>query len=123
MQTKPIQFDVPKKEVIAIDFDGTILDNHFPKIENPRMEVIEFIQRNRKRFTWILWTCRTGDQLQKATDYMRNQFGIVFDYVNENTPDNIKKWGGDTRKVFSDYYVDDRNELLNNIPGARKVKE
>lgn len=116
-----VRFDVPKvdKKIIAIDFDGTILNNRYPVIENPRTEVIDFIQRNRKRFVWILWTCRTGERLQEAVDYMRDEHGIKFDYVNENTRENISKWGQDCRKVFADYYVDDRNERLFEIEGAR----
>ena len=106
-----IQFDVPKvsKKIIAIDFDGTIIKNRYPLIENPDMEMIEFIRRNQKKYTWILWTCRTGEKLEEAVNYLLTEHGIRFDYINENTKDNLIKWGGDTRKIYADYYIDDRN--------------
>ena len=106
-----IQFEMPKtnKKIIAIDFDGTILNNRYPIIENPNIEVIKFIKDNRKKYIWILWTCRAGERLREAVDYMRNTHGIKFDYVNKNTTENIMKWGADTRKVYADYYIDDRS--------------
>ena len=106
-----IQFEVPKvdKKIIAIDFDGTILNNRYPLLENPNMEIIDFMRRNRKKFIWILWTCRTGEKLQQAVEYMQVEHGFRFDYINENTKENLLKWGGDTRKIWADYYIDDRN--------------
>ena len=102
-----VQFEVPKteKKIIAIDFDGTIIKNKYPIIENPDMEVIAFIKRHRRKYIWILWTCRTGERLREAVEYMRDTHGITFDYVNENAV----KWGEDSRKVWADYYLDDRN--------------
>lgn len=109
-----IQFEVPKvdKKIIAIDFDGTILNNRYPLLENPNMEIIDFMRRNRKKFIWILWTCRTGEKLQQAVEYMQVEHGFRFDYINENTKENLIKWGGDTRKIWADYYIDDRNAKL-----------
>lgn len=106
-----IQFEVPKvdKKIIAIDFDGTIIKNRYPLIENPDMEMIDFIRRNRKKYTWILWSCRTGERLEEAINYLLTEHGIRFDYINENTKDNLLKWGGDTRKIYADYYIDDHN--------------
>ena len=35
--------------------------------------------------------------------------GLVFDYVNENTAENIANYGGtDTRKIFAHEYIDDK---------------
>lgn len=104
-----MQFEIPSKKIIAIDFDGTILNNRYPIIENPNMEIIDFIKRNRKKYTWILWTCRDGDKLQEAVDYMKSEHGIRFDFVNKNATEKIMKWGRDARKVYADYYIDDRN--------------
>lgn len=112
-----IQFEVPKttKKIIAIDFDGTIVNNHYPIIENPNYEIIDFIRRNRKRYTWILWTCRTGQRLTEAVEYMQLEHGIRFDYVNENAKDNLLKWGSDTRKIYADYYLDDHNSNIDRL--------
>ena len=34
--------------------------------------------------------------------------GIVFDAVNEPLPEQIKRWGNDTRKIYADFYIDDK---------------
>ena len=47
-----------------------------------------------------------GD-LTEAVEWCRAQ-GIVFDAVNEPLPEQIKKWGNDTRKIFADFYIDDK---------------
>ena len=106
-----IQFEVPKvnKKIVAIDFDGVIVDNNYPMIGHPNIDIIAFIRRHRKRYTWILWTCRVGDKLQEAIDYMKCEHGITFDYVNENCRENILKYGSDSRKVYADFYLDDHN--------------
>lgn len=101
---------VPKlnrnKEIVAVDFDGTIVHNKYPFIENPDMGLINFIKRNRSEYIWILWTCRTGKQLQYAVDWLKDQ-GIVFDLVNENVPWHIQEYG-DCRKVYAHHYIDDK---------------
>ena len=38
--------------------------------------------------------------------------GLKFDAVNENLPEMIKLFGSDSRKVFADYYLDDKNLSL-----------
>ena len=116
---KMIQFEIPKvrKKVIAIDFDGTIVQNAFPKIGEPKTDVIGFMKRHRKKYVWILWTCRTGERLQDAIDYMKSEHGITFDYVNTNSDAYIALYGDDTRKVYADYYVDDKNANLSEIRG------
>lgn len=112
MAMRDLLHSTPSKKVIAVDFDGTLVFNNYPTICNPNMELITYIQDNRDRYTWILWTCRQGTQLKNAIDYMEKKFGIVFDYVNSNTIEHIDAWG-DTRKVYADYYIDDRNCHLN----------
>lgn len=109
----PIQFDVPKvaKKVIAIDFDGTIVENAFPAIGRPKKDVIAFIKRHRQKYVWILWTCRSDDKLEDAIKYMALN-GITFDYVNENTREHIEKYGTDSRKIYADYYIDDKNKMI-----------
>lgn len=98
------------KKIIAVDFDGTIVKNRYPFIENPDMEIIDFIKKNRRKYIWILWTCRHGKQLTYALDWLKEQ-GIIFDYVNENVPWNIEEYG-DCRKIYADYYIDDANRTV-----------
>ena len=100
-------FDANNK-IIAVDFDGTIVRNHYPFIENPNNALIEFIKANRRRYIWILWTCRHGEQLRYAVEWLKSEYGLEFDFVNENVPWKIEQYG-DTRKIYADYYIDDKN--------------
>lgn len=38
---------------------------------------------------------------------VQNQ-GIVFDAVNEPLPEQIARWNNDTRKIYADFYIDDK---------------
>lgn len=105
--------------IIAVDFDGTLVFNKYPYIENPNIELIDFIKENRLKYVWILWTCRKDEQLAMAVDYMRTEHGITFDYINRNTESKIAIYG-DTRKVFADYYIDDRNVDFKNFLKNKK---
>lgn len=97
----------PSRKIIAVDFDGTLVINKYPYIENPNYKLIDYIKSYRNNYIWILWTCRYGNQLKLAVDYMKNEHGIEFDYINENAPWMIDKYG-DTRKVYADIYIDDK---------------
>ena len=100
------------KPVVAVDFDGTLVFNRYPIISNPNIDLIAFILDHRQQYTWVLWTCRSGSQLKMATDWLKDKYGLVFDYVNENTLQNIDTYG-DCRKIWADYYIDDRNCKIN----------
>lgn len=104
------------KVIIAVDFDGTLVRNKYPYIENPNLKLIDFIKANRDRCIWILYTCRHGEQLDYAVDYLKETFNLEFDYVNENCKEKIQEFG-DTRKIFADVYIDDKNG------GIDRVKE
>jgi len=112
--------------VYAVDFDGTICEDQFPNIGEPKCNVIWMIKKLKTEgHKLILWTCRTGDALTIALDWC-HQFDLKFDSVNMPLPEQIKKYNNDTRKVFADYYIDDRaihpEELLNTTI-AKSAKE
>lgn len=95
--------------VYAIDFDGTIVTDKFPEIgeEIPgRINKLKHLQERGDKI--ILWTCRNGDMIAPAVEWCKER-GLVFDAVNENLPEVKERWGGDTRKVYCDFYVDDKN--------------
>ena len=96
-------------KIIAVDFDGTLCENNWPGIGAPNDELIEYL-RNRKKDgdKLILWTCRVEDMLQKAVERCKER-NLVFDAVNENLPEIIENFGYDTRKIFANEYIDDRN--------------
>ena len=100
--------------IIAVDFDGTLAVTKYPTIISPITKTIEFC-KNRKLQgdTLILYTCRNGKDLFEAIDWCKTQ-GVVFDYVNENSPDRIAMYS-DCRKIYADIYLDDHNMLLSQI--------
>lgn len=99
------------KLIIAVDFDGTLIHNRYPFCENPNLDLIKFIKDHKDDYVWILWTCRHGEQLDMALQYLWIGFGLKFDFVNTNVPWLIDQYG-DTRKIFADYYIDEKNAYI-----------
>lgn len=100
-------------QTIAVDFDGCLCSNMYPKIGKANDELIaRLLEEQRNGSKLILWTCRTDSLLQEALDWCRDK-GIVFDGVNENSEERIKRYGSDPRKVSADLYIDDKCERVN----------
>ena len=100
-----------KNKIIAVDFDGTLCENKYPEIGEPRLEVIErLLQEQRKGAHTILWTCRRGEELAAAI-YWCVERGLVFDAINDNLKYIVDEYGGDTRKIYADEYWDDKAVL------------
>lgn len=101
--------------IVAVDFDGTLCKEAYPEIGAPNTEVIEAIKEY-KSYGWkiILWTCRNGVYLDRAVEWCTKQ-GLEFDAVNENLPEVEETFGGWTRKIFADVYIDDKNVLLREV--------
>lgn len=97
------------RRIIAVDFDGTLAKTRFPEIIKPIPKTIKYCKRRQKDGAiLILYTCRKGKDLQDAVEWCKGQ-GLIFDYVNENTAENIANYGGvDTRKIFAHEYIDDK---------------
>ena len=98
-----------KAKVIAIDFDGTLCENAYPGIGAPRVKVIEWaIAAQRFGHTVVLWTCREGQELSDALAACA-EWGLHFDAVNAIPVERWERKGTPAyRKLFADYYVDDR---------------
>ena len=93
---------------IAIDFDGTIVEDNFPAIGTIKEETVEFMEKLKKQgHTIIVWTCREGEELEKAKEFLKKE-QIPFDYLNENDQKLINKYDNDCRKVGADFYIDDK---------------
>jgi hydroxymethylpyrimidine pyrophosphatase-like HAD family hydrolase len=107
MMENVIENGLPR--IIAVDFDGTLCFNNWPNIGKPRELVVNYVKNQKKAGAKIiLWTCRTGFQLNEAVEWCKNQ-GIELDAVNENLPESIYLFGGDSRKIFAHEYLDDKN--------------
>ncbi|RGU89814.1 hypothetical protein DWW31_18355 [Clostridium sp. AF15-17LB] len=96
-------------KIYAVDFDGTLNLGKYPILGQPNMELFNYlIDRQQTGDMIILWTCREGDLLKSAVKYCKN-YGLGFDAINDNVQENKDRWGNNTRKVFADYYIDDKN--------------
>lgn len=97
-----------KYTIYAVDFDGTLCADKFPKIGAPNMALINrLIKRRIKGNKIIIWTCRVDERLVEAVEWCK-KFGLEFDAVNANLPEIISYWGKESRKVFADVYIDDK---------------
>lgn len=100
--------DLTKSLTLAIDFDGTIVEDAYPKIGKPKtfaFETLKSLQRDGHRL--ILWTYRYGKTLKEAVEFCKKN-GIEFYAVNSSFPNeeyNPKK----SRKINADLFIDDRN--------------
>ncbi|MBO6267119.1 MAG: hypothetical protein J6M06_02680 [Synergistaceae bacterium] len=100
------------RKIIAIDFDGCLVESQWPEIGAAREEVFAAAKREQHDgAALILWTCRTDRYLDAAVEFCRKR-GLLFDAVNENLPEVIEAYGGsDCRKVVADEYWDDHAVL------------
>lgn len=95
-------------KVIAVDFDGTIVEHAYPKIGNEMMFAFATLKAlQSKGHRLILWTYRKGKSLEDAVEFCTKN-GMVFYAVNENYPGETLE-GNFSRKVNADIFIDDRN--------------
>jgi hydroxymethylpyrimidine pyrophosphatase-like HAD family hydrolase len=100
--------DFTKKLVIAVDFDGTIVEDAYPKIGKPRMfafETLKTLEQDGHRL--ILWTYRHGKSLEEAVEFCKSN-GIEFYAINSSYPDEDFN-NSKSRKILADIFIDDRN--------------
>ena len=96
------------KRITAVDFDGCLCVKKWPDIGAPNIKAIcELNCRRKAGEKVILWTCRTGQQLEDAVAWCR-KYGLEFDAINNNLQENIDYFGNDCRKIFANEYWDDR---------------
>lgn len=102
--------DMQGNKIYAVDFDGTLSQGvPFPEIGEANKDLFEMLKKEKaKGARIILYTCRTGADLKRAVVFCQEN-GLYFDAINENLPELIKAYGGDTRKINADYYIDDKN--------------
>lgn len=95
--------------IIAVDFDGTLCRGNYPNIDGPQPYAVDVMKKLKADGHYIIiWTCRNGDKLTNAINWMLEQ-GIPFDRINAHEPRNLAMYGDDTRKVYAHCYIDDKN--------------
>lgn len=96
------------KAIIAVDFDGTIVESRYPKIGKPMMFAFETMKKLQEMgHPLILWTYRSGKYLDEAVEFCRDN-GIEFYAVNKSYPEEEFD-ESISRKIAADIFIDDRN--------------
>lgn len=118
---------------IAVDFDGTIVEDAYPKIGKTRIFAFETLKRlQQDGHRLILWTYRNGTKLQEAVNFCKTN-GIEFYAVNASFPEEKFDYSR-SRKIHADLFIDDRNiggvlgwgeiyqMITNEIPNMKSAK-
>lgn len=96
--------------IIAVDFDGTIVEHRYPAIGKERpfaTETLKKLAADGHRL--ILWTVREGRLLEEAVEFCRER-GLEFYAVNRDYPEEEKEKNKHySRKLKADVWIDDRN--------------
>ena len=99
---------------IAVDFDGTIVEHEYPGIGKEILFAFQTLKElNKLGANLILWTFRTGKELDEAVEYCRKN-GVEFYAVNKNYPEEIFDETV-SRKINADIFIDDKN--IGGFPG------
>jgi hydroxymethylpyrimidine pyrophosphatase-like HAD family hydrolase len=103
---------------IAVDFDGTIVEHEYPGIGKEKLFAFQTLKELEKLGArLILWTFRSGQELDDAVEYCRNN-GIEFYAVNKNYPEEVYD-ETISRKIDADIFIDDKN--VGGFPGWSEI--
>ncbi len=93
---------------IAVDFDGTIVEDAYPKVGKAKLFAFETLKKlQEKGHRLVLWTYRSESVLDEAVTFCKKN-GITFYAVNKSFPEEEfdPKY---SRKINADIFIDDRN--------------
>lgn len=96
--------------IIAVDFDGTIVEHRYPEIGKEIPFAIETLKKlTEERHRLILWSVREGELLDEAIEWCRKR-GLEFYAVNKDFPEeDVERNRHYSRKLKADIFIDDRN--------------
>jgi hydroxymethylpyrimidine pyrophosphatase-like HAD family hydrolase len=95
--------------IIAVDFDGTIVEHEYPTIGKTKLFAFETLKAlQEKNYRLILWTYRAGKELDEAVEFCKKN-GIEFYAINKNYPEEKFNEEEISRKINADIYIDDKN--------------
>ena len=108
--------------IIAIDFDGTIVEHKYPAIGAELPFAIDtLIKLKEEGHRLILWTVREGRLLDEAVTFCRER-GLEFYAINRDYPEEEKGRNNHfSRKLKADLWIDDRN--LGGLPDWGTIYE
>ena len=94
---------MPKREVIAVDFDGTCVENVYPKVGKELPHCSEVLKELSKTYNLILYTMRSEKELQDAVDWFKER-DIPLYGINNNP--SQKHWTK-SPKIYANIYIGD----------------
>ncbi len=104
---------------LAIDFDGTIVDDAYPGIGKAKIFAFDTLKKLQSEgYRLILWTYRHGKELNDAVEFCRKN-GLEFYAVNSSFEGEVFDHETQSRKLDADLFIDDRN--LGGFPGWGEV--
>lgn len=105
--------------IIAVDFDGTIVEHKYPEIGYERPFATSTLRKLiEEKHQLILWTVRRGKLLDEAVEWCRER-GVEFYAVNRNFPEEVVESNGACCKINADLFIDDLN--LGGLPDWGKI--
>lgn len=90
--------------IIAVDYDHTLDFAGWPNVGKLDMDrVNKLIECKKNGHQLILWTCRSGKELDDAVNLLKEN-GLEFDAVNKN----VKQYAHfESPKIVANVYIDD----------------
>ena len=108
-----------KSLLIAVDFDGTVVEDKYPGVGKAKpfaIETLKMLQNDGHRL--ILWTYRHGSKLKDAVRFM-DENGVPPYAVNRSYPEEESHPSDVSRKIHADLFIDDRN--FGGFPGWGEI--
>lgn len=111
--------------IVAVDFDGVLCRDEFPRIGAPNYGVISLVREVIDAgHEVVLWTSRADGRLAEAVEWCADR-GLHFCAVNENAPSNRARYEKEhpngTRKVYADLYLDDKSPWFRAVAEGRAM--
>ena len=108
-----------KSKILAVDFDGTMVEDKYPQVGKPMLFAVETLHKlHNEGYQIVLWTYRSGKALEDAIEFCKKNkielSGINNSYMNEEFDEKTQ-----SRKINADYFIDDRN--IGGFPGWGEV--
>lgn len=110
--------------LIAVDFDGTIVEHDYPRIGEEKPFATEVLRRLlHHRNMLMLWTVREGDLLQEAIDWCAER-GVKFAAINGEWTEAFAALCPEqatSRKPDADLFIDDKS--ISGLPTWTEIHE
>lgn len=105
--------------IIAVDFDGTIVEDYYPFIGAEKPHAISVLKKlKEENHKLILWTVREGKALEDAVNFCHSR-GLDFYAVNANSPTEQIGDKHYSRKLKASFFIDDR--ALQDLPSWLEI--